>query len=80
MVPEIIEQHMQEIEDKIKRSKSRSLSGKNKKKLLMKLKLSSLAMVPHKSRLYRAILDLSFILKLAECDVPLVNDTTKKMA
>ena len=36
-------------------------------------------MVPHKSRLYRAILDLSFILKLAEY-VPLVNNTMKKMA
>ena len=40
------------------------------------LKISPLAMVPHKSRKYRAILDLSFILKLHGMTVPSVNDNT----
>lgn len=39
-----------------------------------------IAMVPHKSPLYRAILDLFFIQKLADCEVHSVNDTTEKMA
>ena len=38
-------------------------------------------MVPHKSRPYRAILDLSFSLKLIPCDsIPLVNSQTTKLA
>ena len=37
-------------------------------------------MIPHKSRKYRAILDLSFALTVAGYDLPSVNDATKKMA
>ena len=51
-----------------------------KKDLPAALKLSTLAMIPHKSRKYRAILDLSFALKIAGYDLPAVNDATKKMA
>ena len=40
------------------------------------LKLSPLAMVPHKSRKYRAILDLSFSLKIFGMEIPSVNDAT----
>ena len=45
------------------------------------LKISPVAMVPHKSRPYRAILDLSFALQLSPLDtVPSVNSTTTKTA
>lgn len=40
------------------------------------LKISPLAMVPHKSRKYRAILDLSFSLKLFGMTIPSVNEET----
>ena len=51
-----------------------------KRDLPKKLKLSPLAMIPHKSRKYRAILDLSFELRLAGYTLPSVNDATKHMA
>ena len=41
------------------------------------LKLSPLAMLSHKSRKYRAILDLSYQLMLAEYFLPSVNDASK---
>ena len=44
------------------------------------LKISPIAMIPHKSRKYRAILDLSFILKIGGCYLPSVNDATVKQA
>ena len=44
------------------------------------LKTSPLEIIPHKSRKYRAILDLSFVLKVAGWDLPLVNKVTKEIA
>ena len=44
------------------------------------LKLSPLAMIPHKSRKYRAILDLSYQLMVARYMLPSVNDATMRMA
>jgi len=45
------------------------------------LKISPIAMVPHKSRPYRAILDLSFPVRLSPTEVvPSVNSTTTKTA
>ena len=45
------------------------------------LKISPVAMVPHKSRPYRAILDLSFSIQLSPVeDIPSVNSTTIKTA
>ena len=44
------------------------------------LKISPLAMILHKSRKYRSILDLSFALKVAGWDIPLVNKATKETA
>ena len=35
-------------------------------------------MIPHKSGKFRAILDLSFALKVAGWDLPLVNEATKE--
>ena len=43
-------------------------------------KLSPVAMIPHKSRLFRAILDLSFYLRRKGEQYKSVNDTTVKMA
>ena len=40
------------------------------------LKISPIAMIPHKSRKYRAILDLSFQLLVGGCRLPSVNDAT----
>ena len=42
-------------------------------------KLSFVAMIPHKSRLFRAILDLSFYLRRNGEQYQSVNDTTVKM-
>ena len=50
------------------------------KNLPTALKLSPLAMIPHKSRQYRAILDLSFVLRLAEYTLPSVNEAMKACA
>jgi len=45
------------------------------------LKIIPVAAIPHKSRAYRSILDLSFTLRLDdEGTVPSVNDTTQKLA
>ncbi len=45
------------------------------------LKISPIAAIPHKSKAYRSILDLSFCLRLKNGGVrAAVNDTTKKMA
>ena len=51
-----------------------------KKNLPRTLKLSPLAMIPHKSRKCRAILDLSYQLMVAGYMLPLVNDVTVWMA
>ena len=37
-------------------------------------------MIPHKIRKYRAILDLSFALKVVGWDLPSVNEVTKETA
>ncbi len=42
------------------------------------LKISPLAAVPHKSRTYRAILDLSFQLRVGNIKLPSVNSETKR--
>jgi hypothetical protein len=45
------------------------------------LKISPVAAIPHKSRTYRSILDLSFALQLDDGGtVPSVSDTTQKLA
>ena len=45
-----------------------------------KLKLSPVAMIPHKSKKFRCILDLSFKLFLQGKEYPSVNETTTKLA
>ena len=51
-----------------------------KRNLPAKLKLSPLAMIPHKTRGYRAILDLSFALMVAGFLLPSVNEASKECA
>ena len=55
-------------------------SGDIQKNLPSNLKISPLAMIPHKNRNYRAILDLSFALKVAGWDLKSVNWWTKETA
>jgi len=45
-----------------------------------KLKVSPVAMIPHKSRAFRCILDLSFMLNLKGKKMPSVNSATAKLA
>ena len=52
--------------------------GDIKSSLHNKFKLSPVAMIPHKSRSFRAILDLSFTLKQAQSQFKSVNETTTK--
>ena len=49
-----------------------------KQKPPKKLKVSRISMIPHKSRMFRAILDLSFAIKLKERTIAAVNETTIK--
>ena len=44
------------------------------------MKLSPVAAVPHKSRDYRMILDLSFALRMCRYEIPAVNEATKPLA
>ena len=44
------------------------------------LKISQIAMIPHKSRKFGAILDLSYTIKLMQRIIQSVNDTITKMA
>ena len=47
---------------------------------LSNLNISPLEIIPYKSRKYRAILDLSFVLKVVGWDLPLVIKETKETA
>ena len=51
-----------------------------KRNLPKALKLLPLAVIPHKSCKYQAILDLSFTLRLAGYKLPLVNKVTERCA
>ena len=44
------------------------------------LKISPVAMIPHKSRVYRTIIDLSFKLRVKGKELPSVNSATKSLA
>ena len=54
--------------------------GDIKHNIPKKLKISPVAMIPHKSKKYRCILDLSFTLFEDGIEYPSVNETTNKMA
>jgi hypothetical protein len=54
--------------------------GDIKNNIPKKLKISPVAMIPHKSKKYRCILDLSFTLFEDGMEYPSVNETTNRMA
>ena len=65
LVAEAIEQHLAEVDEKLKNGQARVVLWDDlKNNPPDQLKISPLAMVPHKSRQFRAILDLSFRLRL----------------
>ena len=81
--PDAIEQIQVEAREKVKQGFAKIYTWEWLKENLHKhpqLKLSPLAMIPHKSRKYRAILDLSYQLLVAGYLLPSVNDATKDCA
>ena len=74
-----IEAYQLEIKEKVARGQAKVVLWDDiKDNPPRQLKISPLAMVPHKSRLFRAILDLSFSLKLSTHHIPSVNESTEK--
>ena len=80
--PDAIKQLHMEVEEKVKLGQARVVNWDDlKSNPPPELKISPLAMIPHKSRNFRAILDLSFPVKLNNDTVgPSVNDGTTKTA
>ena len=79
--PGAIEQLRQETQDKIKQGYARIVKWKDiKDNLPPTLKISPMAMIPHKSKKYRCILDLSFQLRHNNILYPSVNTSTVKKA
>ena len=77
--PEAVKAYQAEIQEKIEKKQAKIILWDDIKDNPPKqLKISPLAMVPHKSRLFRAILDLSFSLKMSTHQIPSVNESTEK--
>jgi len=67
LAPEAMRQLQLEVEDKVKKKQCRVVEWEDiKHNPPEQLKVSRIAMIPHKSRRFRAILDLSYAIKL-EC-------------
>ena len=76
-----LRQLRQETVDKIMHKYARVVKwGDIKDKIPKKLKISPVAMIPQKSKLYRCILDISFIIFNKGVKLESVNYKTKKMA
>ena len=70
-----------ETEDKVKHSYARVIKwGEIKNNIPDKLKISPVAMIPHKSKPFRCILGLSFTLRHKGITYSSVNERTKKLA
>ncbi len=80
--PEAMEHFAAEIKEKIAAGQARTVLWDDiKENPPAQLKISPIAAIPHKSKLYRSILDLSFSLALNNgTHLPSVNDTTTKTA
>ena len=80
--PEAMEQLTAEVHEKVTKGQARLVAWDSiKDQPPPELKISPIAMIPHKSRLFRAILDLSFPVRLADGTVvPSVNEATTKTA
>ena len=81
-IPEARKCLLDETTDKVEKGFARVMKWKDLKLALPpNLKLSPVAMIPHKSRAFRCILDLSFNLKLKNKQhTASVNETTKNLA
>ena len=82
LVPEAMAQLDDEVREKVLKGQARIVKWKDiAADPPSQLKISPVAMVPHSSRPYRAILDLSFSIQLSpNTCVPSVNSTTTKSA
>ena len=81
LLPDSAKQLHEEARGKERQGYCRIIKWKDIKKAPpTKLKISPIAMIPHKSRKYWAILNLSYQLLVGGCHLPSINDTTKKMA
>ena len=79
--PDAIDQLREETKDKVKHQYARVVKwGEIKDNIPPKLKISPVAMIPHKSKLYRCILDLSFSLLHKGERLTSVNDSTVKLS
>ena len=82
LVPAAMAQLDEEVQDKVKNGQARLVKWADiQHNPPPELKVSPIAMIPHKSRPYRAILDLSYSVKLSPNEsIPSVNSTTIKTA
>ena len=82
MTPEALAHFKEEVEEKVRLGQARLVEWDTiKHDPPPQLKISPVAAIPHKSKAYRSILDLSFRLRLEDGGViPAVNDTTTKSA
>ena len=82
MVPEAMKQLAEEVAAKAKKGQCRVVLWEDiKSNPPEELKVSPIAMIPHKSRMFRAILDLSFRLRLKNgTEIQSVNESTEKTA
>jgi len=80
--PDALKHFAAEVADKVSKRQARIVLWDDIKHNHPKqLKTSPVAAIPHKSRVYRSILDLSFALRLDDGGtVPSVNDTTQKLS
>ena len=77
----VIKQLREETNDKIKHGYARVVKwGEIKQEMPKKLKISPVAMIPHKSKQFRCIFDLSFTLSHKGIRYPSVNETTNKLS
>jgi hypothetical protein len=75
--PEAAEALLAETRRKVSEGFARIIPWKQLREHLPKtLKVSPIAAIPHKSRMYRMILDLSYGFRLVDVDYPSVNDNT----
>lgn len=79
--PDALRQLRQETLEKVEKGQARLVRWRDiKANPPRELKISPIAMIPHKSRGFRAILDLSFNIRLHGRPVPSVNESTIKTA
>ena len=81
MVPEAMQQLQEEVTSKVANGQVKVFLWDDLKKTMPpKLKISRIAMIPHKSKPFRAILDLSFPIQFQDGTIAPVNETTTKTA